>query len=109
MRSDTRFHILFWTAFARAAGARTTAPGAGAGGCPTDELACHDVMNSSQCIAQMILDQAAPVDEEALLGCLEYEGAASDLPAATKYCLCSGCHTAAINEAIAEMFPPPCS
>ncbi|KAI6089467.1 hypothetical protein F4821DRAFT_231100 [Hypoxylon rubiginosum] len=76
MRSTTSLRVL-WLAFAYA-NAQTTARS-----CPTEELACHDIMNSSQCIAQSILGVASP-SKDALLKCLEYEGAASALPPATK-------------------------
>ncbi|KAI0157966.1 hypothetical protein GGR52DRAFT_564689 [Hypoxylon sp. FL1284] len=101
MRSTASLRLL-WLVFA-CANAQTTPLS-----CPTEELACHDIMNSSQCIAQSILGQASP-SKDALLKCLEYEGAASDLPPETKYCLCNGCHSTPINDAIVKMFPPPCS
>ncbi|CAG8959874.1 hypothetical protein HYFRA_00013146 [Hymenoscyphus fraxineus] len=53
-------------------------------GCPKNEVACLDVMNSSQCIEQLILENSAPVTKEALVNCIVNEGSASDLPGETK-------------------------
>ncbi|KXX82739.1 hypothetical protein MMYC01_200872 [Madurella mycetomatis] len=53
-------------------------------GCPKDELACHDIMNSSQCIEQLVLEGLSPLTEEAMLKCVEHEGTASNLPGAAK-------------------------
>lgn len=50
--------------------------------CPDTELACHDIMNSSQCIAQVALN--ASVSKEAMIKCVEHEGTASNLPGAVK-------------------------
>ncbi|KAF1993054.1 hypothetical protein P154DRAFT_105314 [Amniculicola lignicola CBS 123094] len=77
--------------------------------CPKDEFACIDVMNSSQCIEQLVIEKLSPATRENLIKCVEYEGTATNLPGATKYCRCPGCHTAAINSVIKEMFPAPCS
>ncbi|KAK3360348.1 hypothetical protein B0T25DRAFT_565250 [Lasiosphaeria hispida] len=77
--------------------------------CPKNEIACHDVMNSSQCIEQIILERLSPLSKAALVKCVEHEGTASNLPGASKLCRCPGCHTTAINTVLAEMFPPPCS
>ncbi|KAK0667060.1 hypothetical protein QBC41DRAFT_211646, partial [Cercophora samala] len=52
--------------------------------CPDSELACHDVMNSSQCIAALILDNPQRVTKNALIQCVEHEGTASSLPGAQK-------------------------
>ena len=48
--------------------------------CPKDEYACLDVINSSLCLSQ----NAARNDTSAMVKCVEYEGAASDLPGKTK-------------------------
>jgi hypothetical protein len=53
--------------------------------CPHTELACHDIMNSSQCIAQVALNE--PVSKEAMIKCVEHEGTASTLPGAAKVSL----------------------
>ena len=54
-------------------------------GCPTNDLACHDIMNSSQCIAQLISDGSkTAITKEAMVRCVEYEGTASSLPGAVK-------------------------
>ncbi|KAK4163746.1 hypothetical protein QBC43DRAFT_354195 [Cladorrhinum sp. PSN259] len=76
--------------------------------CPTTELACHDIMNSSQCIANVV-DNKAANPKEALIQCVEHEGTASTLPGAAKFCRCPGCHTAPINAVISKLFPPPCA
>jgi hypothetical protein len=52
--------------------------------CPKDELACQDVINSSQCIAQIVIDHMKPLSKENLIKCLESDEPASDLPGATK-------------------------
>lgn len=52
--------------------------------CPKDEYACHDIMNSSQCIEQLIIEKLAPATREALIKCVEYEGTVTNLPGATK-------------------------
>ena len=52
--------------------------------CQTTDLACHDIMNSSQCIEQVILEKSAPVTKAALVKCVEHEGTASSLPGAVK-------------------------
>ncbi len=52
--------------------------------CQTTDLACHDIMNSSQCIEQVILEKTDPVTKEALVKCVEHEGTASNLPGAVK-------------------------
>ncbi|KAF2797716.1 hypothetical protein K505DRAFT_358181 [Melanomma pulvis-pyrius CBS 109.77] len=52
--------------------------------CPKNEYACLDVINSSQCIEQLIIERLAPVTKEALVKCVEYEGTVTNLPGATK-------------------------
>ncbi|KAK3990818.1 hypothetical protein QBC44DRAFT_368794 [Cladorrhinum sp. PSN332] len=52
-------------------------------GCPNTELACHDIMNSSQCIANVV-DNRVANPKEALIKCVEHEGTASNLPGAAK-------------------------
>ena len=53
-------------------------------GCPKDEIACLDVMNSSQCIEQLIIEKQAPVTKEAMVKCIETEGSASPLPGSAR-------------------------
>lgn len=53
-------------------------------GCPSTDLACHDIMNSSQCIEQLVLESSGPVTKEAMVKCVEHEGTASNLPGAVK-------------------------
>lgn len=52
--------------------------------CPKGEYACLDVINSSQCIEQLVVERLAPPTQEAMVKCVETEGSASDLPGATK-------------------------
>ncbi|KAK4221359.1 hypothetical protein QBC38DRAFT_377270 [Podospora fimiseda] len=54
-------------------------------GCPGTELACHDIMNSSQCIANVV-DNRVGNPREALIECVVHEGTASNLPGASKVC-----------------------
>lgn len=96
-------------------------------GCPKDEYACLDVINSSQCLEQLVIEKLAPATKEALSKCVEYKGTVTKIPGAAKVrskdctcelkdtdvcweqlCRCPGCHTAPINAAIVELFPPPC-
>ncbi|KAK4213400.1 hypothetical protein QBC37DRAFT_400589 [Rhypophila decipiens] len=72
--------------------------------CPKDEIACLDIINSSQCIANVIIDGRPPLTKANLAMCVEHEGTASSLPGAEKFCRCTGCHTAQINEAIIKTF-----
>jgi hypothetical protein len=53
-------------------------------GCPKNEYACIDVINSSQCIEQLVIEKQAPVTKESLAKCVEYEGTASNIPGAAK-------------------------
>lgn len=53
-------------------------------GCPKDEYACIDVMNSSQCLEQLVIEKLAPATKEALVKCVEYEGTATKIPGASK-------------------------
>jgi hypothetical protein len=55
--------------------------------CPKNEYACLDVINSSQCIEQLVLEQLAPLTKAAMIKCVENEGPASNLPGATKVSL----------------------
>ncbi|KAK4032525.1 hypothetical protein C8A01DRAFT_20405 [Parachaetomium inaequale] len=103
--------------------------------CPDTELACHDIMNSSQCISQVVLESnnaTVSATKEAMIKCVEHEGTASNLPGAVKvsstlfyksptfhgqclddglgqFCRCPGCHTQPINDVIAKLFAPPCA
>lgn len=52
--------------------------------CPDTELACHDIMNSSQCIGQLVLEGSKSPTREAMIKCVEHEGTASNLPGAVK-------------------------
>ncbi|PVH69463.1 hypothetical protein DL98DRAFT_598634 [Cadophora sp. DSE1049] len=77
-------------------------------GCPKGSLECMDVINSSQCIEQLIIEKRGTLSKEALEKCVVYEGASSSETGSVKYCQCPGCHSAPINKVIGEMFPPPC-
>lgn len=52
--------------------------------CPKDEYACIDVMNSSQCIEQLVIEKLAPATKEALAQCVEYVGTVTNMPGASK-------------------------
>jgi hypothetical protein len=53
-------------------------------GCPKDDYACIDVINSSQCIEQLVIEELAPATKEALAECVEYEGATTNMLGAAK-------------------------
>ena len=53
-------------------------------GCPKDEYACLDVINSSQCIEQIVIEKLSPVTKESLVKCVEYDGTVTKLPGAIK-------------------------
>jgi hypothetical protein len=53
-------------------------------GCPKDEYACIDVINSSQCIEQLVIEKLAPATRETLAKCVEYEGTVTKIPGASK-------------------------
>jgi hypothetical protein len=53
-------------------------------GCPKEEYACIDVINSSQCIEQLVIEKLAPATREALAKCVEYEGTVTKMPGASK-------------------------
>jgi hypothetical protein len=55
--------------------------------CPKNEYACLDVINSSQCIEQLVIEHLRPLTKEAMVKCVEYEGVSSNLPGATKVSL----------------------
>lgn len=59
-------------------------------GCPKGSLACMDVINSSQCIEQIIIEKRSPVTADALVKCVVFEGASSNLTGAGKVCLRGG-------------------
>ena len=46
-------------------------------GCPKGSLECMDVINSSQCIEQLIIEKRGTLSKEALEKCVVYEGASS--------------------------------
>lgn len=54
--------------------------------CSAKDLACHDLMNSSQCIAQVV-DNKSRSMKEALVKCVMHEGTASPLSGEAKVCL----------------------
>lgn len=54
-------------------------------GCPKNEIACLDIINSSQCIEQLIFDHATNITKDGLIQCVVTPGiSSSDLPGATK-------------------------
>ncbi|KAF2441693.1 hypothetical protein P171DRAFT_488140 [Karstenula rhodostoma CBS 690.94] len=52
--------------------------------CPKDEYACLDIINSSQCLAQLVIQPTSPPTKENMIKCVETEGVASSLPGAQK-------------------------
>jgi hypothetical protein len=52
--------------------------------CPKDEYACLDIINSSQCLAQLVIQKTSPLTRENMVKCVETEGVASSLPGAQK-------------------------
>jgi hypothetical protein len=54
--------------------------------CPKNEYACLDIINSSQCLAQLVLQKSAPLTRENMIKCIDYEGVASTLSPAEKVC-----------------------
>lgn len=45
-----------------------------------------DVINSSQCIEQLVIEKRGTLSKEALEACVVYEGMASDVVGAVKVC-----------------------
>jgi len=52
-------------------------------GCPKLNIACLDIINSSQCIEGLILGKTPPTKAD-MEKCLDYEGASSKLPPAQR-------------------------
>jgi len=52
--------------------------------CPKRDLACLDIINSSQCLGQLVLDHREPLTKEAMIKCVVTEGSASNLTGAGK-------------------------
>jgi len=52
--------------------------------CPKDEIACLDIINGSQCLAQTVIDGRPQLTKANLIKCIEHEGTASNLPGAEK-------------------------
>jgi hypothetical protein len=54
-------------------------------GCPKNEIACLDIINSSQCIEQLIFDHPSNITKDGLIQCVVTPGvSSSDLPGGTK-------------------------
>ena len=54
-------------------------------GCPKNQVACLDIINSSQCIEQVIIEHQQNLTRENLVNCVDTPGvSSSDLPGATK-------------------------
>ncbi|KAH6680631.1 hypothetical protein B0J14DRAFT_557974 [Halenospora varia] len=54
--------------------------------CPKGDYACLDVINSSQCIEQIIIEKLHNVTKEALVKCVEFEGMSANITGAAKVC-----------------------
>jgi hypothetical protein len=55
--------------------------------CPTTEYACHDVIDSSRCLMETLLNPGGG-NATTIAQCVEYAGSMSDLPGATKVSEC---------------------
>lgn len=55
--------------------------------CPKNDYACLDVINSSQCLEQLVIEHLSPVTKESMVKCVEYEGTATNMPGASKVSL----------------------
>jgi len=54
-------------------------------GCPKNEIACLDIINSSQCIEQLVFGPSANITQDAMIQCVVTPGvSSSNLPGATK-------------------------
>jgi len=53
-------------------------------GCPKNEYACQDIINSSQCIANAVNEARTPETKDKLIKCVEYEGTVTNIPGASK-------------------------
>jgi hypothetical protein len=53
-------------------------------GCPKDEYACLDVINSSQCLGQLVEQNSNKVNADSLAKCVVYDGTVTSLPGGTK-------------------------
>ena len=86
-RRDYQLSIMIFTTVALSilfAAGSVTAQNQTRDGCPKDEYACIDIINSSQCISQLVIQQLSPVTKEALVKCIEYEGTVTTMPGASK-------------------------
>jgi hypothetical protein len=52
--------------------------------CPKDDYACLDIINSSQCLEQVIIEKLSPLTKENMIKCVDTEGVASSLHGAQK-------------------------
>ena len=52
--------------------------------CPKGDYACLDIINSSQCLEQVIVEKLSPLTKENMIKCVDTEGVASSLPGAQK-------------------------
>lgn len=53
-------------------------------GCPKEDIACLDVINSSQCLEQLIIEHDATVTKDAMIKCVDTEGASSNMTGSAK-------------------------
>lgn len=55
-------------------------------GCPKEDIACLDVINSSQCLEELIIEHDAPITKDAMIKCVDTEGASSNMTGSAKVC-----------------------
>lgn len=55
--------------------------------CPKGDYACLDVINSSQCLEQLVIESQAPVTKESMAKCVVFDESAVDLPGDVKVSL----------------------
>jgi hypothetical protein len=53
-------------------------------GCPKGNIACLDIINSSQCLEQLVIGNSTPATAAAMVACIDTEASSSKLPGATK-------------------------
>ncbi|TVY75675.1 hypothetical protein LSUE1_G005181, partial [Lachnellula suecica] len=53
-------------------------------GCPKDEYACQDIINSSQCIEQLVLENLAPLTKEAMVKCVVFQDSVTNITGEAK-------------------------
>lgn len=55
-------------------------------GCPKNNVACLDIINSSQCLEELVIGNNTPATAAAMINCIDTDASSSNLPGATKVC-----------------------